>query len=258
MLTVDDALARNSFLHDRTSLVRVERPGSDKAWLDAPAPESGKVFVTGSQTTGAQAHFYFETQSVLAVPAEMNRMTMYCSSQNQGSCQNQVANALGIPTSRVEAKAVRLGGAFGGKEVRAPYFAMAAAVAAAETGEPVRIALDRNTDMRMVGKRHPFRGLFAISADSAGKIEKIKFDFIADAGSSYDCTLPVTDLVLLSADSAYQFGTFRAARKACLTNTLTNTAMRSFGSHPVHLGRRSRPRKACPYTGRSSGDDPRA
>ena len=124
---------------------------------------------------------------------------------------------------------MRLGGAFGGKEVRAPYFAMAAAVAAAETGEPVRIALDRNTDMRMVGKRHPFRGLFAISADSAGKIEKIKFDFIADAGSSYDCTLPVTDLVLLSADSAYQFGTFRAARKACLTNTLTNTAMRSFG-----------------------------
>ena len=83
--------------------------------------------------------------------------------------------------------------------------------------------------MRMVGKRHPFQGEFFVSADTDGKIEKIKFDFLANAGSSYDCTLPVTDLVLLSADLAYGTGTFRAGQRACLTNTLTNTAMRSFG-----------------------------
>jgi xanthine dehydrogenase/oxidase len=231
VLTLDDALTNNSFLKDRSSLKSITRPGSETSWLDDPdpKPEEGTVLVSGTQATGAQAHFYFETQSVLAVPGEMDRMTIYSSSQNLGSCQGQVANALGIPTAKVEAKALRLGGGFGGKEVRAPYFAVAAAVAAWKVGEPVRLALDRNTDMRMVGKRHPFRGRFAVSAKADGKIDRIKLDFVADAGSSYDCTLPVTDLVLLSADSAYGVKTFRASRKACLTNTLTNTAMRSFG-----------------------------
>jgi xanthine dehydrogenase/oxidase len=229
VLTIEDALNRNSFLHDRNSIVKLERLGSDAGWLDAPVAEGGRVFITGSQSTGGQAHFYFETQSTLAVPGEGGRMTVYCSSQNQGSCQSQVANALGLPSAKVEAKAVRLGGGFGGKEVRAPFFSVAAAVAAARTGRPVRLALDRNTDMKMVGKRHPFRGIFAVSADLTGKIEKVRYDFVADAGSSYDCTLPVTDLVLLSADSAYIIETFRATRKACLTNSLTNTAMRSFG-----------------------------
>jgi xanthine dehydrogenase/oxidase len=229
VLTIDDAVQRGSFLHDRSSLVSLEREGSDKAWLDSPAQEVGRVLVMGSQSTGAQAHFYFETQSVLAVLGEMDQMTIYCSSQNQGSCQSQVANALGLSTAKIESKAVRLGGGFGGKEVRAPYFAAAAAVACAKARQHVRLALDRNTDMRMVGKRHPFRGSFALSADRTGKIAKARYDFVADAGSSYDCTLPVTDLVLLSADSAYGIESFRVTRKACLTNTLTNTAMRSFG-----------------------------
>jgi xanthine dehydrogenase/oxidase len=230
ILTIDNALQRNSFLKG-SSLDNITRPDSDRGWLDDPdpKPEQGKVLVRGTQTTGAQAHFYFETQSALAVPGEMRRMTVYSSSQNLGSCQNRVASALGISTSWVEAKALRLGGGFGGKELRAPYFAVAAAVAAAKAGEPVRLALDRNTDMRMVGKRHPFRGKYTVSSDAAGKIDKMKFDFVADAGSSYDCTLPVTDLVLLTADSAYSVPTFRASRLACLTNTLTNTAMRSFG-----------------------------
>jgi xanthine dehydrogenase/oxidase len=229
ILTVDDALAKKSFLKDGSSLLQIERPGGDTAWLDAPVEEPGKTFVTGNQTTGAQAHFYLETQSVLAVPGEMDGMTIYCSSQNQGSCQAQAANVLGQRTAKVESKAVRIGGGFGGKEVRPPFFAMAAAVAAANIREPVRLALDRNTDMRMVGKRHPFRGSFAVLADETGKIAKARYDFIADAGSSYDCTLPVTDLVLLTADAAYSIDTFRATRKPCLTNTLTNTAMRSFG-----------------------------
>jgi xanthine dehydrogenase/oxidase len=231
VLTIDDAIARGSFLKDpkSKSIVSIKRPNSDDAWLMDPKQEQGAKFVSGTQATGAQAHFYFETQSVLAVPGEIDRMTIYCSSQNVGSCQGQVASALGVSTAKIEAKALRLGGGFGGKEVRAPFFAVAAAVAAWKTGEPVRLALDRNTDMQMVGKRHPFRGDFWVSAAADGKIGKIRFDFMADAGSSNDCTLAVTDLVLLSADSAYSVPTFLATRKPCLTNTLTNTAMRSFG-----------------------------
>jgi xanthine dehydrogenase small subunit len=162
VMTIDDAIARSSFLKDpkSTSIVSIKRLKSDDTWLNDPKPEEGATFVSGRQATGAQAHFYFETQSVLAVPGEMDRMTIYCSSQNVASCQKQVASALGVSTAKIEAKALRLGGGFGGKEVRAPFFSVAAAVAAWKTGEPVRLALDRNTDMQMVGKRHPFHGNF--------------------------------------------------------------------------------------------------
>jgi xanthine dehydrogenase/oxidase len=229
IMTIDEAIDRNSYLPSGTFISRVQRPGSEDQWLDKPYQEDGNILVHGSQSTGAQAHFYFETQSTLAVPGEADRITIYCSSQNVGSCQRQVAAALGIANSKVDAKALRLGGGFGGKELRASYFSVAAAVAAVKSRRAVRIALDRTTDMKMVGKRHPFLGNFWISADKKGKIGKVKYEFFADAGGSYDCTLPVTDLVLLSADSAYGIANFRAERQACRTNTLTNTAMRSFG-----------------------------
>src|SRR5260370_21922909 len=88
----------------------LERKGSDEAWLINPQSEPGKVFITGTQRTGAQAHFYFETQTTLAIPGEMDRMTLYTSAQHIAACQNVVAAALKLPASKVEVKATRIGG----------------------------------------------------------------------------------------------------------------------------------------------------
>ena len=110
VMTIAEAVACKSYLQNGKHLVTLERPNSDKAWLDNPAPENGRTYVNGTQTTGAQAHFYFETKSALAVPGEDDQITIYCSSQNQGSCQSKVASALGIPNAKVDSKAVRLGG----------------------------------------------------------------------------------------------------------------------------------------------------
>jgi xanthine dehydrogenase/oxidase len=228
MYTIEQAVASASFLKGN-SLDKVERKGSDDEWFVSHSTSGDEVLIEGEQITGAQAHFYMETQATLAISEEPGRLTLYTSSQNLGSCQGNVANALGLQTANVEAKTIRLGGGFGGKEVRPPYFAVAAAVAAWKTRMPVRVALDRNTDMQMVGKRHPFKGNYILAADKSGRIAKIDFQFFANAGYSYDCTLAVTDLVLLSADGPYNIPTFRASRKACKTNLPTNTAMRSFG-----------------------------
>lgn len=227
--TIAEAVAAQSFMTGQNSISSIVRPGSDTRWLANPIVEDGKTYVTGCQETGAQAHFYMETQATLAVPQGMGRMLLYCSSQHIATCQQFVAQALNITVNKVEVKTTQLGGGFGGKEVRPPYFAAAAAVAAWTLNKPVRLALDRNTDMIMVGKRHPFEGKHRISADASGRIEKMRVDFFADAGFSYDCTLPITDLVLLTADSAYNIDTFEATRQACRTNVQTNTAMRSFG-----------------------------
>jgi len=230
--TIEQASAEpggKGILRGKYNLKCIERKGSVEAWLANPQPEPGKVFITGTQRTGAQAHFYFETQTTLAIPGEMDRMTLYSSAQHIAACQNVVAAALKLPASKVEVKATRIGGGYGGKETRSPTIAAAAAVAACKLNRAVRLALDRNTDMIMIGKRHPFKGTYYLSADSNGKIEKLRIDFWSNAGFSYDCSLSIMDLVLLSADGAYSVPTFQANGTVCRTNLATNTAFRSFG-----------------------------
>ena len=229
--TIEQALAlpdRKGILF-KGNLQRIERKDSDEAWLGNPQLEPGKVFITGTQRTGAQAHFYMETQTALAIPGEMGSMTLYVSAQHLASCQSIVAGALNLSANKVEVKATRIGGGYGGKETRPPKIAAAAAVAASKLNRPVRLALDRNTDMIMIGKRHPFKGDYYLLADSSGKIEKLRIDFWSDAGFSYDCSLSIMDLVLLSADGAYNVNTFQANGTVCRTNLATNTAFRSFG-----------------------------
>jgi xanthine dehydrogenase/oxidase len=224
------ALPHDAGLMQRSgALSSIERAGSDISWLAAPGPEPGMTYVTGTQRTGAQAHFYFETQTAVAIPTGEGGILLYSSSQHLAGVQWAAAQALGLPLTRVEVRASRLGGGYGGKEVRPPYFATAAAVAAWAVGRPVRLALDRNTDMLMVGKRHPYEGTFHALADPNGRIVKFRVDFASDGGYSYDCSSPVMDLVLLSADNAYNIPTFQANGKVYRTNRASNTAFRSFG-----------------------------
>ena len=51
---------------------------------------------------------------------------------------------------------LRMGGAFGGKEVQANAWAGVAALGAWKTRRPVRVRLTRELDMALTGKRHPY------------------------------------------------------------------------------------------------------
>lgn len=208
---------------------KMVRPGSDLNWIYDPKPVEGKVYVSGNQTAGAQYHFYMETQATLAIPTENNSLHLYSSAQHLSSVQQQVATILNLPENKVEVEVIRLGGGFGGKEVRSPYPAMAAAISAWVLNKPVRLANDRNTDMIMQGLRHPFEGDYHVLADENGNIENIKLNYRANAGYSFDCSLPVMDLVMLSADGAYNIPNFGANGIAYRTNLITGTAFRSFG-----------------------------
>lgn len=138
------------------------------------------VVIEGEVRSGAQEHFYLETHACLVVPREDNELCVYASTQNPTASQvwpsgtdsfpqklrfsfqmlrqifqAAIAEVLGIPRNRVEVKAKRLGGGFGGKETRCVPLTVWAAVAARKTRRPVRIALDRDEDMAITGTRHP-------------------------------------------------------------------------------------------------------
>ncbi len=50
----------------------------------------------------------------------------------------------------------RVGGGFGGKIVRASFVAAGCAVGAYTANRPVRVVLDMETNMQMIGKRLPY------------------------------------------------------------------------------------------------------
>lgn len=76
--------------------------------------------------------------------------------------QKYVSHVLGLPMSKVVCKTKRIGGGFGGKETRSAFVAAAASVPSYLLNRPVKITLDRDTDMMITGQRHSFLGKYKV------------------------------------------------------------------------------------------------
>ncbi|WP_406698075.1 molybdopterin cofactor-binding domain-containing protein [Singulisphaera sp. Ch08] len=216
--------------------VDVVRDGSDKAWVADPSrPVPGAHVVSGTMTTGAQAHFYLETFNALAIPGSYDEMTVIASTQNPNGDQASIARVLGVQINQINVRVGQIGGGFGGKQNRACFIGAAAAVAAHKLRRPVRIVHDRQTDMHMVGKRHPYRGDYHLAVNDEGQFLNARLNLHSEGGDTNDCSFAVIKGSVMMADGCYQIPTFRASGTVYRTNKASNTAMRTFGQVQPHL-----------------------
>ncbi len=146
ILTIEEAIAADSFL---TEELRIHDG-------DLHALDSSPVRVKGELRIGGQEHFYLETQAALAWLDEAGFMAVHSSTQHPSETQEIVARVLGVPRNHVTVECLRMGGAFGGKEVQANPYAAIAALGTWKTKRPVRVRLTRELDMAITGKRHPY------------------------------------------------------------------------------------------------------
>ncbi|MDB5473251.1 MAG: xanthine dehydrogenase, molybdenum binding subunit, partial [Devosia sp.] len=144
--------------------------------------------------------------------------------------QNIVAQVLGVPAHAVNVVCRRMGGAFGGKETQANFFAAIAAVAARRFDRPVKVRPDRDDDMTMTGKRHDFLVEFEVGYTEEGRIEAVDAVFAGRCGYSADMSSPVMDRALFQADNAYFYPAVRLVSEPLKTHTVSNTAFRGFGA----------------------------
>jgi xanthine dehydrogenase large subunit len=151
ILTIEDAIAASSFHSGPIRIVRGELPG---------ALASSARCLEGELAIGGQEHFYLETQCSLAWLDESGGMMVESSTQHPSETQEIVARVLGVARHMVTVECLRMGGAFGGKEVQANPYAAIAALGAWKTKRPVRVRLPRVLDMCLTGKRHPFFARF--------------------------------------------------------------------------------------------------
>ena len=220
ILNIEDAFAKKSFL---SKLLEIKKGNVKKAI------KNSSHFISGSFFIGGQDHFYLESQISIAIPNENQEMTLWSSTQHPTEVQHGVGNILGIPSAKVDCKTRRLGGGFGGKESQATIFAGIAALAAHKLKKPVKIRLDRKTDMTVSGKRHDFKVNYKTGFSSDGKVNGLEILLLSNGGNVLDLSGPVMTRALTHLDNCYSFKNFQAKGFICKTNTVSNTAFRGFG-----------------------------
>ena len=220
IFTVEEAIAANSFHTDANHISRGDIDAIFRS--DLPALE-------GEISFGGQDHFYLETNAAWAEPGEDGSIFVSSSTQHPSEVQHIVAHVLGLPMHSVVVESPRMGGAFGGKETQAATFAALAALAASTTGHKVRIRLNRDQDMLITGKRHPFLARFNVAFDQEGLLHAARIDLYANAGWSLDLSRAVTDRAVFHLDNAYYIPNVSFRGHVARTNVASNTAFRGFG-----------------------------
>lgn len=220
ILSIEDAMAKNSLLGIQRTMGR----GSvEDALKTAPHVLRGEL------RTGAQEHWYLESQVALCVPGERHEMVVYASSQNPSETQSLVAGVLGVPKNEVVVEVRRIGGGFGGKETQGNHVACWAALLCRATGRPVNVRLHRDDDMIMTGKRHRFLSRYEVGFDGDGRLLALRFELNSDAGAATDLSHAIMERAMLHSDNAYFVPHMSVVSRVWRTHHPSNTAFRGFG-----------------------------
>jgi xanthine dehydrogenase large subunit len=220
LVTVEAAQAAQSLLEPTQRMVQGD---PDAALATAPHRLSGQFDI------GGQDHFYLEGQVALARPGEDGQIHVVSSTQHPSEVQHLVAHMLDLPSSDVTVEVRRMGGAFGGKETQAAFFAAAAALVAAKTGRPAKFRCDRDDDMVMTGKRHDFRIAYDVGFDPTGRVVGLKLLLSARCGATFDLSAGINDRAMFHADNCYFLPAVEILSERLKTHTVSNTAFRGFG-----------------------------
>jgi len=103
------------------------------------------------------------------------------------------------------------------------------ALAAFKLKRPVKLILNRQEDIRMTGKRHPYSSDFKIGLTKEGKILAYEVYFYQNAGAAADLSTAILDRTLFHCTNSYFIPNVKATAYCCKTNLPPNTAFRGFG-----------------------------
>ncbi|XP_019434190.1 PREDICTED: indole-3-acetaldehyde oxidase-like [Lupinus angustifolius] len=223
ILSVEEAVERSSFF-EVPPFLSPKHVGD----ISKGMAEADHRILSAKMKLGSQYYFYLETQTALAVPDEDNCIVVYSSSQCPEFAHSTVARCLGIPENNVRIITRRVGGGYGGKAMKAVSTAVSCAVAAHKLSRPVRIYLNRKTDMIMAGGRHPMKIIYSIGFKNDGKITALELQILVDAGIYVDVSA-IMPRNIIGALKKYDWGALSFDIKVCRTNRPSRSAMRGPG-----------------------------
>ena len=218
--TIAQATAQNSF---HAELHTITRGNPDQALSTSPLRISGELEI------GGQEHFYLESQAAFAERGDDGDVFVVSSTQHPSEIQGVVSHVLHLPRNKVVVQSPRMGGGFGGKETQGNTWAALAALSAWKTGRPVRVQLDRDIDMTLTGKRHPFHAAFEVGFEADGRIRALVVNLVSDGGWALDLSQSILDRALFHIDNGYYVPALSVSGRVAKTNNVSHTAFRGFG-----------------------------
>jgi xanthine dehydrogenase large subunit len=219
ILTMEDAIAANSFLSGPFKLADGDISVMDSSFLK----------FEGELMIGGQEHFYLETHCAIAWRDESGGIAAHSSTQHPAEAQEIMSRVLGIPRNKISVECLRMGGAFGGKEVQSNPWVAIAALGTWKTGRPVRVRLTRALDFALTGKRHPFLARYSAGFDEHGHLEGVRISYYSDGGWSLDLSEPILWRALFHTDNTYKLPAVDLTGSICRTHKTSQTAFRGFG-----------------------------
>jgi len=186
------------------------------------------VIIEGEFEIGGAFHWYMEPQSAYAVPREDGGLTVYATTQAAGGAQEAVAKALKLPLKDISVQVKRLGGGFGGKATRPHTFA-AAALAGWKLHRPVKLTLDRVTDMLYAGTNAPHLFQYKAGATKDGKLQAVQVKAYSNGGSAMDFSLGMIAETLKHVDNSYFIPHFAGEGRVVRTNIAPTKPYRGAG-----------------------------
>ncbi|HEY6191895.1 MAG TPA: xanthine dehydrogenase molybdopterin binding subunit [Bacteroidota bacterium] len=220
ILTIESAMEAGTLMGPAA---KIERGDPDAALKLAPHRLRGEL------RTGAQEHWYLESQVCLSLPGEGREITAFSSTQHPSETQALIAGLLGVGKHEVVVEVRRMGGAFGGKETQGNHTACWAALLCHATRKPVKVRLFRDDDMKITGKRHRFLTRYEAGYDDDGRMLAVKFDLNSDGGGAVDLSFAIMERAMLHCDNAYYVPNMSVTGRVWKTNLPSNTAFRGFG-----------------------------
>ncbi len=220
VLGIKAAIAAGSY-HSAPHVIR--RGDADAAIDAAPHRTEGELEI------GGQEHFYLEAQAAFAEAGDDGDVSVVSSTQHPSEIQAVVAYVLGLPRHKVVVQSPRMGGGFGGKETQGASWAAIAALAAFKLKRPVRWQLDRDLDLALTGKRHPFYARYRVGFDGEGHVLGARVELVSDGGWALDLSESICDRALFHLDNAYYLPAVHFAGRVAKTNVVSHTAFRGFG-----------------------------
>lgn len=216
VLSIDEAL-------ESAAAYKYKKGDPEKAFKEA-----SKV-IEETFYTGYQEQAYIEPQGAISVFKD-NKVTVYGSMQCPYYVKNAVMSAMGLGEDNVQIVQAVTGGGFGGKEDYPSMIGCQTAVAAAKTGHPVQVILNRREDLCVTPKRHPGKLVYKAALDKNNKITAIKAHIKLDAGAYAGLSSVVLQRSLIAASGVYNIESLDISGAAVLTNTVPNGAYRGFGA----------------------------
>jgi CO/xanthine dehydrogenase Mo-binding subunit len=232
-LTIQDSeSATDRFIHDSNIACSHQVLNGD--W--EAGFRQADVIVEADFSTHNQEHFYLEPQGCIVMPEENGHFTIIGSLQCPFYIQKAVARVMGTPLNKVRVIQAPTGGAFGGKEDVPSELSARAALAARIVNRPVKMVYQREDDVQLTSKRHPFQMHHKIGVSRTGKLLAADIEIKSNSGAYATLSSVVSYRSTMQAMGPYVVPDIRVRSMAYYTNLPPAGAFRGFGSPQAAFG----------------------